>query len=625
MSWMKRSAILVTTAIFVAAGSLQGADLEGAGVGTKILVPLFRGEDGLSGAAKAAMKERDGILAGACLATFLDLSGDPSGPGAMSPILSFSKREGMFDRAAFLVALSEEFKEPQRAKLIEALTSSSSSGSDALAAATLAILYCQKYVSNPATFVCSRNDLKGRPSGEEEVEVTEETPAKGKGKGKGKGNSKSKKAGSVGQAPDIPEALFASRDGDAATLAVVAAAFSGDAKYKALVEKATGRNATMAGAKLLYLARQKDELPQATVGQLWQAATQSSMGASTEEEGMPFSAMLPGGCLACMGIAQLGDQKYLPVLVRALGSRDVRVQMDAVRAIRRLGGNDTTLSAQAKLLQQAQWPALVELCAALGAAPDKRVIPVLIKRLGQETGRFRLDVVHALSSIAGQQHGATAKDWTKWWTENQRTFTVDPAASKAYRASTRVQDVTVPNHGFFYGLPIYSDRLVYCVDSSASMKGDRIASLRENMVESLNSLEAEKDPAIFGFDAHVYFNIVDFGGDVVSMESGGLTDNFKEGRNRAETMPLTLGTRSFDAMERSMQLADMDTIYFLSDGAPVRGQIDAWSRVNASMDLMMLHAPVAIWGVAFDPSGGNEGAMKEMSSQNYGKYEAPAI
>ena len=322
MYGMKRCGILITTALLVAMGSAQGADLEGAGVGTKVLVPLFKAED-VSGAAKAALRERDGILAGACLATFLQLSGDPSGPGAMGPVLSFSRRKGMFDRAAFLVALSEEFKEAQRSQLISTLASSSSSGSHELAAAALAVLYCQKYVSNPATFVCSRNDLKGRASGGEEAEVAETKPAKGKAKGKGRGRGG--KAGSVGQVPDIPETLFASRDGNAATLATVAAAFSGDAKYKALVEKAAGRSATMAGAKLLYLARQKDELPQAQVAQLWQAAMQGSSGASKEESGMRFSAMLPGGSLACMGIAQLGDQKYLPVLARALGSRDMRV------------------------------------------------------------------------------------------------------------------------------------------------------------------------------------------------------------------------------------------------------------------------------------------------------------
>jgi len=621
---MKRRAILIT-AVCVTMGNVQGMDLEGEGVGTKILVPIFKADD-MSGAAKMALKERRGILAGAGLSTFLRLSEDPCGPGALGTIINFSRRKGMFNRAAFLMAFNEVIKGGGHEKLINALTSSSSSGSQELAGAILTILHCQKYVSSAETFTCARNDQRGRgPDGKAPAAAKASPKGKAKGKATGKAKGGRGKLSGMGEPPAIPEKLFASKDGNAATLAVVAAAFSGDAKYKELVGKAAGRNATMAGAKLLYLARQKDELPQTTVGQLWQAATQGSTAPPQDDSDMRFSAMLPGGSLACMGLAQLGDQKYLPVLIRALGSRDIRVQMDAIRAIRTLGGNDASLSAQAKLLLQAQWPVLVELCAAFGAAPDKRLIPVLIKRLGQETGRFRLDVVHALSSIAGQQNGATAKDWTKWWTENQRTFEVDPAASKAYRAATRVQDVTIPPLGFFYGLPIYSDRLVYCVDSSASMKGDRIASLRHNMVESLTSLEAEKDPALFGNEVHVYFNIVDFGGDVVTMESGGLTDSFKDGKKRAETMPLTLGTRSFDAMELSMDLADMDTIYFLSDGAPVRGQINAWSRINACMDLMMLHAPVAIWSVAFDPSGGNEGAMKIMSYGSYGNYEAPPL
>jgi len=69
MNRMKRRAILIT-AVCVTMGNVQGMDLEGEGVGTKILVPIFKADD-MSGAAKMALKERRGILAGAGLSTFL--------------------------------------------------------------------------------------------------------------------------------------------------------------------------------------------------------------------------------------------------------------------------------------------------------------------------------------------------------------------------------------------------------------------------------------------------------------------------------------------------------------------------------------------------------------------------
>jgi hypothetical protein len=125
--------------------------------------------------------------------------------------------------------------------------------------------------------------------------------------------------------------------------------------------------------------------------------------------------------------------------------------------------------------------------------------------------------------------------------------------------------------------------------------------------------------------SRVYFNIVDFGGDVVTMESGGLTDDFRSGEKRAETMPLTFGTRSYDALERAMQLEGADSLYFLSDGAPYWGQLEAWQSINAGMDLLMLHAPIALWSVAFDPAGGNAAAMTRMADENFGRYEAPVL
>jgi hypothetical protein len=536
----------------------------------------------------------------------------PPEPQTVQTIVDMGKRSGMQSQVAFILAFNQASS--GQAELIDALATHKDGSAQELAAATLATLHCRHYTADSSHYLSARNDLKVRKEA-----------APGKVETVKRGGKQLKKAQVAGNLAAIPGTLFVSRQRTTRDLALVAAAFSGDPAYKQAVANVQNPTGTAAGAMLLYLARQEAELTQEQVVGLFRAATGGAASPSSRPSSSLFGPLLPGGALACMGLAELGEQKNLPLLIQALSARDSKVQIDAVRAIRRLGPDDAALAAVSQALMTAEWPLLVELCATLGAHPDKRVVPALIQRLERENGRLRLDIVHALSSIAGEQKGSTAREWKEWWQTSGAGFEVVPDSSRAYREKTRVQDVEVPSIGFFYGLPIFSDRLVYVVDTSQSMRGARIDSLRENLVSSLEGLRSAGTSGLQSRRQRVSFNIVDFGGDVVTMYDGGLTDDIDMGITRTKTMPLTYGTRSYDAMERGMALAGTDTIYFLSDGAPVRGQIEKWGHIIAAMDLLMLHRPVAIWSVAFDPSGGNAEAMTTLAEENFGRYEAPHV
>src|SRR5690606_34512025 len=113
--------------------------------------------------------------------------------------------------------------------------------------------------------------------------------------------------------------------------------------------------------------------------------------------------------------------------------------------------------------------------------------------------------------------------WIDWWKASMNSFEVNQEASKKFREETPVQTMSVRSYGRFYGLSIFSHRLAYVVDTSQSMKGDRITSLRDNFTQSLNSLKAQKPiPGQPHWQKpEIRYNIVDFGGDVVAMESQG--------------------------------------------------------------------------------------------------------
>lgn len=571
--------------------------LDGANVGESALKPLWkdkRAED----AAQLALKEHRPELALAAFGMFLRREKAPTAPQAIQTIVDMGSRSGMRERVAFILAFNKTFRGQRQAELIDALTKHRDSSAHALAAATLATIYSHAYITNPGEYCSARNDLK---------------------------DSKAAKRHKKKTLAEIPNSLLSSRQSATLDLALVAAAFSGAPAYKQKVTDVANPRGTVAGAQLLYLARQEAELPQKQVVALFRAAMRGSTALSRQEPAPLFEPMFSGGSLACMGLAELGEPQYLPLAIQALNNRDPKVRIDAVRAIRSIGPDDAALVALSKALPKVEWPLLVEICASLGVHPDKRVMPALIQRLDQEHGRFQLDLVHALSCIAGAQKGRTAEAWKEWWRTHGAGFEVEPDASRKYRETTRVQDVDVPSLGYFYGLPIFSDHLVYVVDTSKSMHGARINSLRENLVSSLQSLRQTEKSTLRSRSPRVYFNIVDFGGDVVTMEDDGLTEDLDDGIERTQKMPMTIGTRSYDALERGIGLEGTDSIYFLSDGAPVWGQIEKWDRIVAALDLLMLYRPIAIWSVAFDPKGGNEKAMTRMSGENVGRYEAPPL
>ncbi len=317
---------------------------------------------------------------------------------------------------------------------------------------------------------------------------------------------------------------------------------------------------------------------------------------------------------ACQALGQAKSNDHLELLHKALANRDLRVKIDAARALANIGSPQsvTHLVAQVK---NSEWPVLIAACDALGALGSKDAIEPLIARLMKEKGRFRLDLTYALGSIAGEVHSKTPEGWQHWWKGAATTFEPDPEKTKAFRAKYRVQDMNIPHLGYFYHLPIYSDRLAFVLDTSASMKGEKIKSLKDNLHSTLTVLRKK-----------VYFNIVDFGGHVAVMFPRKLVSAAAASSSAIQHvgyMELTLGTRTYDGMEAGIWLPGVDTIIYLSDGAPVASKINSWQRIMRGIHLMNRYRPVAVFCVEFNAGGANAAAMKEIAARNFGLAGSP--
>ena len=438
------------------------------------------------------------------------------------------------------------------------------------------------------------------------------------GKAKGRGGKGGKQGGGgwfgrVDLEPILIK-LLTNRSAEILELSILAAAYG---RIEGLAEPIEGVkvSASTAGAgveaaRLFYLARIGRTLDSEKLGAMLKARVRPESRYLKLSPAMN-SYQIRGNAIiyACQAVAAAGDATRLDDLHKLLAHRDLRIQIEAARALEAAGSHKSVDPLLAKLKdRKLTWPAKVAVLSALGAIPDVKSVEPLLAMLDAETGRFRQDAAYALASINCGKHGDNPSKWRPWWTENSGTFKPNDEATAKWRKANRVQDIKVKLVADFYGVSIISDRIVFVLDTSASMRGDKIASLKETMAQTL------ADTPDF-----VKFNIVDFGGIIrVMSKYGDMISGMIASAMASQIgqMDLSLGTRTFDAMEVAADLKDLDTIMYLSDGAPVAGQFQIWDSITRSFDLYIRYRPISIHCIYYSKDGGEATIKSSKTSAN---------
>lgn len=428
----------------------------------------------------------------------------------------------------------------------------------------------------------------------------------------GAGGGKGKRGGRVATGARDAELVgqfLAARSNEVQLYGLLAAAYLNAPELAEAVANCDQDSGPALGAKLRYLALNGIALDPEQVAAAFSARRQPRGPHHPVAELSDYNLLVPSQVLACEAIGLSGAATHLPLVHEALSSKDTRVRQAALQAIAAVG-DPSSLPFLQELVTECNWAELVYACDALGRIPHRDSFAPLVERLADETGRMRLDIMYALNSIFGDySYRQTAEAWAAWLeTDEAKQFQVDPARSAAYREANGLFDNQVTTLGDFYGVGIYSDRLVFVLDTSASMKGDKIEDLRNNVVMTLEA-----------FPRHVRYNMVDFGGFITVLYPGSLINDTRPGISWAQEMPMSWGTRSFDAIERGAQFDEQDTIFFLSDGAPIASQNNSWSAMHAMTAYMNRFRPLAVFTVCFKAGGGNAESMAVLARMNYGQ------
>jgi len=250
---------------------------------------------------------------------------------------------------------------------------------------------------------------------------------------------------------------------------------------------------------------------------------------------------------------------------------------------------------------------------ALGNSKSATAIPALIKQVADhvtgDASQF------SLLQLTGQSFGKNSTAWANWWKSAEKGYTyTDQTAKveeflkkKAKEAEDLAEEMDMAE---FYGLPLEGKNILFLLDRSGSMAGDRIETLKNELTEMISQMGEDRS---FGF---VMFPLDSF-------PSRGIDQAREPYKKRAiryaEKISVTGATPVSDAVkyafEKVVEKQNVDTIYLLSDGSPSKPP----AEVRKYIQSMNSELYVKIHCISI---GGESQFLKDVAKDHSGNYIA---
>ena len=185
----------------------------------------------------------------------------------------------------------------------------------------------------------------------------------------------------------------------------------------------------------------------------------------------------------------------------------------------------------------------------------------LLERLEKRPDALVLgDTRAALVEITGQWFDSL-EDWHKWWSYSKHEGQRPVTGSSKELLSTAERGQAPPK---FFGTEIRSERIVFVIDVSGSMEGERLAKSKQQLMDCISGLRPGSS-----FTVACYSN-------QVRIWQPKLQPATQQNKDKAisfvETLRASGNTYTLEALMRAFDTADADTIVLLSDGAPTQNK-----------------------------------------------------
>lgn len=238
-------------------------------------------------------------------------------------------------------------------------------------------------------------------------------------------------------------------------------------------------------------------------------------------------------------------------------------------------------------------------------------IRALVALLPTANGEVRADIVQYLTSVSGQRLGMRTGAWGDWWQAQQATFQFPAPSALRLVPRGALSDGGTPS---YYGLPLYGTRLVFVIDTSASMNGPRILAAKRELIRAIADLPAG-----------VNFNVLAFNSRVSAWQPQ-LVPSANESKQAAAryvmAQELGFNTASYDALEAALGL-NTESIYFLTDGAPHGGKVTQPAQIVEVLTRANRIHRVTINSIGIGvgaPGNAFDNFLRTLSARNFGEY-----
>ncbi len=246
---------------------------------------------------------------------------------------------------------------------------------------------------------------------------------------------------------------------------------------------------------------------------------------------------------------------------------------------------------------------------ALTQIPHRDAVGALIEMMDRVKGEAQADAVEHLAAVTAQIFGMEGGAWQRWWQEAKGTFEYPKNVTHApYRS---VANAASP---YYYGMPLFAERVVFVLDTSGSMSGRRILAAKRELIQAINALAD-----------HVHFSIVVFNSSVNVWHKQlvpATAESKKAAIHYVSSQDAQSNTASYDALAAAFSF-DTEAIYFLSDGAPTSGAIKAPVDIVAAITTINRTRRISLYTIGVGaglPGDVVDVFLKTLAEENLGLY-----
>jgi hypothetical protein len=285
---------------------------------------------------------------------------------------------------------------------------------------------------------------------------------------------------------------------------------------------------------------------------------------------------------------------------------------------------------------------------ALKQIGGREVVEAFIKDFSRFEGRALDDVADALLWLTGEDFGTSKVSWEAWWQSKGKDAEIRGIDRDEF---DRIREESRNNTtGTYYGLRVISKFVTFIVDISGSMeepyevdtiklpggrKGKRggtgvaeedeedAGSRKKEVLPKIEVARRELVRVLDGIPSGTQFNIIPFESSFTPWRPA-LVQMDDDVRLQSIEFVKQLNPRGmtnvFDTLASALEDPEVNTIYFLSDGAPTMGKITEPQGILDRIRELNSERKVKIHTIGFHLDPGAASLMRRLAEENHGDF-----